>query len=342
MHANLVKKPHIYIPFLLSLLCFLPSCKDDPRKDVEVETLPSVITVARFDKDFFAMDTSRLEEDLAALKAKYPVFYPFYQQEIMGWRPEEELRNCHLLLRDTNVRRLRDTIDLIFGDFSEQTAILDPAFKRFAYHFPEAPTPTIVLAYTEFLFRSGTDSSLLVLPLEMYLGPAFPVYAYFDIPGYMLRRMDKNHLPVVAMNAWLDEIFGTIPSKNRFLDQLIREGKKQYFLDLVLTETPDSLRTGWDTEQLEWLKKNEFQMWTYYIEDKYLYSTDAAFYMPLLTDGPFTAAPNIPPGSAPRIGAYTGWQIVKRYMEKNPDMELVELLQNMDSDKILSESGYRP
>ena len=83
-------------------------------------------------------------------------------------------------------------------------------------------------------------------------------------------------------------------------------------------------------------------MWTYYINDKYLYSTDPAFFMPLLTDGPFTAAPNIPPGSAPRIGAYTGWQIVKMYMEKNKDISLLELLGNMDSDKILNESGYRP
>ena len=220
--------------------------------------------------------------------------------------------------------------------------ILDPALKRFAAHFPGTPTPSLILAYTEFLFRSGTDSSLLIIPLEMYLGEQYPVYPFFNIPTYMLRRMDKYHLPTVAMSAWLDQNLGTIPAGNRYLDQMIKEGKQLYYLQSVLPNTADSLLTGWTNDQLSWLKENEFQMWTFYINDKYLYSTDGAFYMNLLSDGPITAAPNIPPGSAPRIGAYSGWQMVKAYMDKNPSVSLLDLMMETDGDKILRESAYRP
>ncbi len=342
MLAKLVKKQQFLLCAFLVALFLLPSCNTDSRDGVKVDEIPSVTELKRFDKDFFAMKPGNIESDLAALKKKYPEFYPFYQFEIMGWKQEDEVKNCLLLLGDTNVLKIQDTINQVFGDFSEEMAILDPAFKRFAYHFPESATPSIILAYTEFLFPTGTDSAMLVLPLEMYLGENFPVYPNFNIPAYVLRRMNKEHLPTAAMSAWLDQTLEIPIAKNRFLDHMIREGKMRYYLQSVLPETADSLLTGWTTDQLTWLKENEFQMWTFYISENYLYSLDGAYYMPLLSDGPFTAAPNIPPGSAPRIGAYSGWLIVKAYMEKNPDVTLQELMLETDSDKILKESQYRP
>lgn len=320
----------------------LGSCGEEQRNAVKIDEIPTVIEIKRFDKDFFAMKPQNIDTDLEALKKAYSEFYPFYQSDLMGWEPEKERAYCIALLSDTNVQNVGDTIAQIFGDFSEQMAILDPAFKRFSHHFPELATPTIYTPYTEFLFRSATDSAMLVLPLEMYLGENFPVYPSFDIPAFIRRRMDKYHLPTVAMTAWLDQTIEPRAGGNRYLDAMIREGKILYYLETMLPETADTLLTGWTTDQLVWLKENEFQMWTFYISDNYLFSTDGAYYMPLLSDGPFTAAPNIPPGSAPKIGAYSGWQIVKRYMAKNKDIGLLELMQEMDSDKILKESGYRP
>jgi len=342
MLAKLVKKVQKLFLVFLMMLGILTSCGNEPLQHVNVNEIPANLELKRFDKDFFSMRTEHLEEDLSKLRENYPLFYPFYEQEIMGWKPGEVEQNCKMLLSDTNVLKLQDTIQQVFGDFSEQMEILDPAFKRFSAHFPGTPMPSLVLAYTEFLFRSGTDSSLLVLPLEMYLGESYPVYPFFNIPDYMLRRMDKYHLPTVAMIAWLDQNLGSIPSGNRYLDQMIKEGKQLYYLQAMLPNTADTLLTGWTGNQLNWLKENEFQMWTFYINDNYLYSTDGAFYMALLSDGPFTSAPNIPPGSAPRIGAYTGWQIVRAFMDKNPSMSLLDLMQELDGDRILRESGYRP
>ncbi|MBI1221813.1 MAG: hypothetical protein GC180_04335 [Bacteroidetes bacterium] len=329
-----------FVYALMAIVLF--ACSGDSVKEADISEIKTEVSLRRFDLDFFGMKQDQLPGDLAKLKTEYPNFFPFYQNEIMAWDSSEVLENCMLLLSDTNVAKLQDTIKRVFGDFSEQMEILSPAFKRFRYFFPEAPLPEIIIAYTEFLFRTGTDSNMLILPLEMYMGENYPVYTYFDIPAYMLRRMNKYHLPPLAMSAWLDQTFGSIPAGNRFLDQMIKEGKQLYFLESVLPNTADSLLTGWTTENLKWLKENEFQMWTFYISEKYLYSTDGAYYMPLLTDGPFTAAPNIPPGSAPKIGAYTGWQIVKRYMKENPERTMQALFEELDSDKILRESGYRP
>lgn len=342
MLAKLVKKQQFLLYAFLVALFMMQSCSNEARDGVKVDEISTVIELKRFDKDFFAMKPENINSDLAALKKKYSEFYPFYQIDIMGWEEEDEVKNALLLLSDTHVLKIQDTIDQIFGDFSEEMAILDPAFKRFAHYFPESATPAIILAYTEFLFRTGTDSAMLVLPLEMYLGENYPVYPNFNIPSFVSRRMNKAHLPAAAMSAWLDQTMEIPLAKNRFLDHMILEGKKLYYLQSMLPETADSLVTGWTSEQLVWLKDNEYQMWTFFISEKYLYSLDGSYYMPLLSDGPFTAAPNIPPGSAPRIGAYAGWQIVKKYMEKNENVTLQELMFELDSDKILKESAYRP
>jgi uncharacterized protein YjaZ len=45
--------------------------------------------------------------------------------------------------------------------------------------------------------------------------------------------------------------------------------------------------------------------------------------------------------SSPRIGQYIGWQIVKAFMNKNPNTSIKELL-NMESDAIFKKSNYKP
>jgi uncharacterized protein YjaZ len=59
-------------------------------------------------------------------------------------------------------------------------------------------------------------------------------------------------------------------------------------------------------------------------------------------DGPFTTAKDFGNGTAPRIGSYIGWRIVKQYMEKNPKITLAQLLKLVDADDILTKSKYKP
>ena len=41
------------------------------------------------------------------------------------------------------------------------------------------------------------------------------------------------------------------------------------------------------------------------------------------------------------IGSYVGWQIVRKYMSKNSEIKLNELM-TKDADEILSEAKYKP
>ncbi len=61
-----------------------------------------------------------------------------------------------------------------------------------------------------------------------------------------------------------------------------------------------------------------------------------------LAEAPFTPGIGENSDSAPKLAVWTGWQIVRMYMEKNPDVTLQQLLQEKDPQKILTESKYKP
>ena len=61
-----------------------------------------------------------------------------------------------------------------------------------------------------------------------------------------------------------------------------------------------------------------------------------------LTDGPFTPGLGDKSESAPKLGIWIGWQMVKKYMVENPDVTLQKLMADTDAQKILTKSKYKP
>jgi hypothetical protein len=43
-----------------------------------------------------------------------------------------------------------------------------------------------------------------------------------------------------------------------------------------------------------------------------------------------------------RVGRWVGWEIVKAYMEKNPELSLVDLMNDRNANKIFQASKYKP
>ena len=81
-------------------------------------------------------------------------------------------------------------------------------------------------------------------------------------------------------------------------------------------------------------------MWSFFIENKLLFSTDQAAYSKYINDGPTTNG--FPKESPAKIGAWIGWRIVNTYMEKSKNINLTDLLRERDAQKILEVSGYKP
>jgi hypothetical protein len=123
---------------------------------------------------------------------------------------------------------------------------------------------------------------------------------------------------------------------------MIERGKQWWLLDHFLPDTPDSLKTGYTGKQVEWVKANEGNIWgSIQSNTPDIYTLDQERIQNYIGEAPFTQnmeASNSSPGN---IGQWVGWQIVKKFAEKNPDLTLKQVLET-PSRKIFQEAKYKP
>jgi len=108
----------------------------------------------------------------------------------------------------------------------------------------------------------------------------------------------------------------------------------------MFPEVPDYLKIGYQAEQNDWCVKNEAGMWTYLVEHKLIYNNDRMNIIRFTGPAPFTSC--FTTDSPGRTGCWIGWQVVKKYMKKNPKISLKTLMLENDYQKILNDSGYSP
>jgi hypothetical protein len=216
-------------------------------------------------------------------------------------------------------------------------------FRRIKVLMPEWKVPVV------YTYVSGGDiqypvkyaDDRLIIALDLFLGRNYPVYKMWSLPEYMTNRMTKDYVVLSTATeigrAYVDRNAGRGKS---MLEQMIYEGKLLYFTDVAIPDAPDSLRIGYTTQQLAWAEKNQGNVWSFFIEKKLLHTTEMKDINKFIGEAPFTSA--FSKNSAPRIGRYIGWQIVRAYMAKNKDVTVPELLKNKNAQEILNKSGYKP
>jgi hypothetical protein len=133
-----------------------------------------------------------------------------------------------------------------------------------------------------------------------------------------------------------------VPSQDKTLiSEMIYYGKLHYLKDLLLPETPNYQKIGYTELQEKFCLENEFQMWSYLVDEKLLYDNNIKNYQRFIEDGPFTKFYlEIDRESPGRVGQWLGWQIVKSYMENN-EVTLDQLLKT-EPTTIFNKSKYKP
>ena len=111
-------------------------------------------------------------------------------------------------------------------------------------------------------------------------------------------------------------------------------------MDAMLPDTHDSIKIGFTKEQLDFCKKNEAHIWSLFIDKNLLFSTEQSKYLKYINEGPTTNG--LPKESPAMLGVWVGWQVVKKYMNDNPTITLKQLMEEKDSQKILTKSKYKP
>ena len=181
--------------------------------------------------------------------------------------------------------------------------------------------------------------------LDMFLGKDSPFYPALvqSIPQYISRRFTpENIAPRVVETYIREELYPESDAIVSLLDKMVYNGKVLYLMQKSLPTIPDSLLIGYTDAQSAWCKNYEADIWAYFIDEKLIFESDYLKIQKFLTDAPFTPGLGENNQSAPKLGVWVGWQIVKNYMDKHPDLEPKDLLALQDGQKILKDSGYKP
>jgi hypothetical protein len=191
----------------------------------------------------------------------------------------------------------------------------------------------------DYDMRVGCNSHELVISLDQYILPYTEKFNYFNSPLFLVQQSRRQYLVTDCMEA-IGRQHIAIPQDKEMslLDYMVAEGKAIYFAEQTLPDTPDSIFMRYSKPQMEWMQKNETNVWSYLLQKKVLYDNDYMRFHNLIDDAPKTNAFR---DSSPRTPYYIGWKIVSRYVE-NTGVSMDELFEETDAQKILSKSNYRP
>jgi hypothetical protein len=290
----------------------------------DVSSIKVDLPVERFDRDFFSIDTNHTEASLNRLNTKYPAFLTDYLYNILGALPQPDsvLKYTNLFRKD--YQYVNETVQKKFSSFDPYKKEINRGFQFVKYYFPRYKIPAAIITFIGPLegTASALTSSGLAIGLQSYLGKNFPAYQTEYIsevyPAYKSRRFEPAYISVNCFKNVIDDMYPPKTGGRPLVEQMIDAGKRLYVLDVLLPETADSLKTGYTQQQLEGCYKNEKNIWSFFIENN-------------LELG--TASPGF-------IGQFTGWQIVKKWMEKHPEISMDDLMRK-DPKELLEESKYK-
>lgn len=330
--------------FLVVSVFFINSCTN--KKTEEVNAIDIDLKIQRFETDFFSANPDSLNQVHAQLLAKYGLFYQRFIENITGIGMVNDPAIAYsfkAFLSDKYIREIYvDSKEKYPDDLEDIHNGLTDAFRLAKYHFPEMVVPEIVTFISGFQYSIAVTDSVLGIGLDMYLGSDYENYRRAGLPLYKIGQMRREYIVPDAMKSWLmTEFFADEAQQQKdMLGTMVLYGKIMYLLDEVLPEVSDTLKIGFTAMQMEWCKKNEFNIWAHLVDKEILFSTDPMATNKFFNDAPFTSG--LPKESPPRVGVWVGWQIIKSYMDKNPGISLPALMKQLNAQEILSNSKYKP
>jgi len=330
---------------LFMFVCIFFSCTNKNIPDVS--NIKVDLKVQRFEKDFFAIDTNNILNELQRLRIKYPSFMNDYTSQILGFGPETPpdslTKYLHLFIRD--YRFVKDSTDRLFGDFEPEAKEIKKGLQFVKYYFPEYKAPNNIITFIG-PFDGYSDiitSDAFAVGLQLHIGSNFSFFksdiAQDLFPAYISQKFTPEYIPVNCIKNIVDDLYPDKSVGKALIEQMVEKGKRLYLLDKFLPYTPEYLKIGYTQTQLKDSYANEAVIWDFFLSNDLLNNTDQNIIKNYIGESPKTQ--ELGEGSPGNIGAFSGWQIVKKYMEKNPKTALQELMIK-NAREIYSQSKYKP
>lgn len=326
-------------------IILLLSCHHSGLPDVS--NIQVNLKVQRFEKDFFSIDTNKILQEIERLRPAYPSFINIFMNQILGFTnrssPDSVKKYVQLFIRD--YRFVKDSSDLKFGAFNEPVREIKQAFQFVKYYFPEYTLPPKIITFIGPFdgYSDALTNDAISVGLQLHLGKNFSFYqSDFGrelFPDYIAQRFEPENIAVNAIKNIIDDLFPEKSTGKPLIEQMIEKGKRLYLMDRFLPTTPAHFKINYSEKQLTDCYEKEAIIWNFFLTNNLLNLTEQNVIKNYIGDSPKTQ--ELGEGAPGGIGAFSGWQIVNKYMSKYPSIKLKQLME-MDNREIYTLSKYKP
>jgi hypothetical protein len=306
------------------------------------------VHIERFDQELAALTPEDIISKNTLWQQQYSNFYRDYMVEMLEvGPPEDSLYIAEVLGKVIQTRDFRDLSDAVtakYPDMKPYEKELTSALQYLKYYFPEYEVPRFITFVGGFSFQTPIGNGYVGIGLDMFLGADSEFYPALvkSIPRYISRRFTpENIVPRVIEAVLREDIYPQLDGSVNTLAHMVYNGKILYAMDVLLENVPDENKIGYTREQMKWAKHYERDVWAWFVQDDLLYNTAYMRIQKYFSEAPFTPELGENNESAPKLGSYIGWMMVRKYMEKHPEMGLKELFEHGDPQEILEDSKYR-
>lgn len=318
------KSLFISILTITSLLIF--ACDSNSNIPAQIDAQEINLKVDRFERKFANASINDLEN----LKINYPYFFSSRIPDSI-WIDR---------MRDPVQIEINKEVERVFRDFEDIEKDLNDLYKHLNYYKKDFKVPNVltVTNFVDFRNKIIVTDTIVLIALDNFLGANH--HFYNGIQKYLAKNFNQEQITVALADYYAEkEIIDT--SKQYFLSEMIKEGKKLYCKDLLLPLKSDAEKIGYTERELEWARQNEANIWSYFIEEEVLYNSDPKLTYRFITPAPFSKfGLNFDNESPGRIGAYIGWQIVRAYANNN-DVAIDKLMRT-PAKEIFEFSKFKP
>jgi hypothetical protein len=343
-----MKKIVVFLMLFTCCALILSSCGSRKNTPDVSGTVVKDVRIERFDTAFFAMDTNHIVQELNRLNQKYPWFTNDFVMNILGAGPLSDTSQVVFAASRKFLASyvpVEDSIRYKYRDMGRLESELTQGFRYVKYYFPRYPLPEHVVGFVGPFDGPGVAITqyALAIGLQLYAGQHFPFYLTGKgqdmYPLYLSRRFEPAYIPAGCLSVIGEDLFPDSSDSRPLIEQMIAKGRYWWLLDKFLPASPDSIKTGFTQKQLDWCIGNEGLIWNYFLENTDLFSLDPDLIKNYIGESPKTLGmPDAAPGN---IGAWLGWQIVKKYAGDHGDLT-PEQMMRVPVLKIYKDSKYKP
>jgi hypothetical protein len=337
--------------FFLLFGSLLISCNNSANDKPDVSDIHMNVKAQRFDKDFFSIDTNHISEGLDRVSQKYPTFLPVYFEFLspINFIVQQQGKSYSEAVVEymRNIKPLYDSVQKKYASVEFIEKDLAANLRYVKHYFPSFKTPAVYTSVEalnpenkEEIYGALYFRDTLVISLQMFMGKDFTVYdptQYFD---YLRRRFEPNYIVPNCLRVIAQEIYRGNNESTKLIELMVEKGKQWWLQKKFLPGTPDSLITGYTSAQMKWCREQEGNIWGSILQNTPdLYTPDHERIQNYIGESPRTM--DMPEATPGNIGQWVGWQIVKKFEERNPKMSVQEILAT-PATKVFQESKYRP